>query len=173
MSELSEILNLINPDPSVLKKGRERQAAVWKGIEPDYLPLILSDSEVPELAVFSHYTLKEQFFDKEKMLAEQLKGLVGIAKANSDAQLSVRANLGVGVVATVFGLKPVFPQEDQMPWFLENPPKEMIAYRVSQMPKPKGSYQPRLNILNISEGGCRKILSFTVMTRRGRLTLLI
>jgi len=27
MSELSEILNLINPDPSVLKKGRERQAA--------------------------------------------------------------------------------------------------------------------------------------------------
>ena len=137
MSELSEILNLINPDPSVLKKGRERQAAVWKGIEPDHLPLLLSDSEVPELAVFSHYTLKEQFFDKEKMLAEQLKGLVGIAKANSDAQLSVRANLGVGVVATVFGLKPVFPQEDQMPWFLENPPKEMIAYRVSRIANAK------------------------------------
>jgi len=38
MPELEEIIDFINPDEKLLRKGRERQSAVWKGIEPDYLP---------------------------------------------------------------------------------------------------------------------------------------
>jgi len=49
MPELEEIIDFINPDEKLLRKGRERQSAVWKGIEPDYLPLILQETEAPEL----------------------------------------------------------------------------------------------------------------------------
>ena len=122
MPELEEIIDFINPDEKLLRKGRERQSAVWKGIEPDYLPLILQETEAPELNNFVHYTLKDQFFNKEKMILEQLKGLVGFAKAGGDAQFSIRANLGVGVVPSIFGLKPIFTQDDQMPWFVRMDP---------------------------------------------------
>lgn len=121
---LGILLALVDLD--VLSKGKERQSAIWHQEEPDYLPILLSDGETPELEGFTHWTLKEQFYDKEKMLLEQLKGLLGTAKAHSDAQLSIRVNFGVGIVPSIFGLQPIFLQEDQMPWFMGHLPKERI-----------------------------------------------
>jgi uroporphyrinogen-III decarboxylase len=127
-NDFEKVVDIIlnEADFNAIEKGKERQSAIWENREPDYLPLILSDWDTPELKGFKHWTLKEQFYDKEKMLLEQLKGLVGIAKTHSDAQLSIRVNMGVGIIPSVFGLQPVFPQDDQMPWFVGNLSKEEI-----------------------------------------------
>lgn len=128
MNDFEKVVDIIlnEADFNAIEKGKERQSAIWENREPDYLPLILSDWDTPELKGFKQWTLKEQFYDEEKMLLEQLKGLVGIAKTHSDAQLSIRVNMGVGIVPSVFGLQPVFPQDDQMPWFVGNLSKEEI-----------------------------------------------
>jgi len=125
---LEKLLDIIlnSTDFAALSKGRERQSAIWHNEEPDYLPLLLSDWATPELEGFKHWTIKEQFYAKEKMLAEQLKGLLGIAKSHSDAQLSIRVNMGVGILPSIFGLQVAFTQEDQMPWFVGHLPKEKI-----------------------------------------------
>lgn len=122
---VDEVLQLLKPEEEALQKGRERMAAVWRGEEPDYLPIILS-APVPEAKEFGHYNLAEQFHDPERMLVEQLWGLVGLSRAGSDAQLSVRANFGTGFLASVFGLRQeIFP--DKMPWLKQRLPKERIA----------------------------------------------
>ena len=119
-------LVLNSADWEAIDKGKERQSAIWENREPDYLPLLLTDWETPELQNFPHYTLKEQFYCKEKMLFEQMKGLVSIGKTHSDAQLSVRVNMGVGILPSIFGLQAVFPQDEQMPWFIGHLSKEEI-----------------------------------------------
>jgi len=120
---VEEVLRLLRPDREALSKGRERMASIWRGEEPDYLPIILS---APEAGNFAHYNLLKQFHDPEKMLVEQLWGLVGLARARSDAQLSVRANFGTGFLASIFGLEQeVFP--DKMPWLKKRLPKDRIS----------------------------------------------
>lgn len=114
-------------DAQAIKQGKGRQSAIWRNEETDYLPLLIFDSETPEISDLKHWTIKEQFFDKEKMLIEQLKSLIGVAKSHSDAQLSIRVNLGVGILPTIFGLQAVFTQEDQMPWFVGHLSKDEIA----------------------------------------------
>jgi len=124
-ASLEEVLELLRPDPEAMARGRERMASVWRGEEPDYLPIILS-APVPEEREFGHYDMVEQFRHPERMLVEQIWGLVGLSRACSDAQLSVRANFGTGFLASVFGLRQeVFP--DKMPWLKERLPKERIA----------------------------------------------
>jgi len=119
-------LQLLDPDPGIVEKGRKRQEAIWLGEEPDYLPLLLPGVKVPEAENYPHYNLKEQYYNKEKMLAEHLWGMISQARAKSDAQLSMRANFGTGFTATVFGLNQlVF--EDKMPWLKERLPKKKIA----------------------------------------------
>lgn len=127
--DLEKLLDIVlgSSDFGAIKVGRERQLAIWRNEKTDYLPILINNSETPELSGFKHWTLKEQFNDKEKMLTEQIKSLVGVAKSHSDAQLSIRVNMGVGILPSIFGLQAVFPREDQMPWFIGHPSKETIA----------------------------------------------
>src|SRR3989304_5891459 len=124
MNDIDKILDFLRPDLKVLEKGKERQGKIWRNEEPDFLPIILS-STVPERDKFPKYNLKEQFYDKEKMLIEHLLGIIGQCRANSDGQLAVRANLGTGFVPTIFGMEEsVF--EDKMPWIEKHLSKERI-----------------------------------------------
>ncbi len=143
-SIVDKILPLLNPDLEVVKEGRRRQEAIWEGYEPDFLPILIGGvknlfteagyyklkwnwsllfphgklrggMEIPEFDLFPHYNLKEQFYDKEKMLAEYLWALIAAARSKSDAQLSIRANHGVAIGASLFGAK-YQVLSDSPPW---------------------------------------------------------
>jgi uroporphyrinogen-III decarboxylase len=121
---LDKILELLELDDRAIVEGKERQDATWHNREVDYLPIIFA-GEVPEKKEYQCYNLKEQFFDKEKMLQEELWPVIAHSGSYSDAQLSLRANLGTGFVATVFGLEQeIF--EDKMPWLKKHLSKEEI-----------------------------------------------
>lgn len=104
---LDRIRKLLKPIDRVIAKGKERQENIWCNREVDYLPIVFA-VEVPEKEKNHSYNLKEQFFDKEKMLQEQLWPVIIHSRSHSAAQLSLRANLGTGFVPTVFGLEADF-----------------------------------------------------------------
>jgi len=123
---LSEVIGLIKEelDVKALEDGKKRQAAVWEGKEPDYLPLIFGAAN-PERDQYPKYDMKEQFFDPEKMLYEQLWGPLSVLRARSDAVPSIRVNFGTGFLCSVFGLnQQIFP--DKMPWLQEHLSKDAI-----------------------------------------------
>ncbi len=122
---LDKVLNLLGAEQAPLQSQRRRQAAVWRGEKLDYLPLLLAGGSTLERKNFPSYNLKEQFFDKEKMLYEQAWAALSTVRAGGDALPSVRANLGTGFLASVFGLEEeVFA--DKMPWLKEHLRKEEI-----------------------------------------------
>ena len=118
---IDELLTLLTEaiDPRLLEIGRRRQKAVWQGDTPDYAPLLLGYSQpftaglerldrryklaehhliggppCRELEQFPHYNLVQQYENPEKMLYESLWEMLGWARGHSDAQLSVRADVG-------------------------------------------------------------------------------
>lgn len=123
---VDDVLELLDPDPDRLAKGRERMVKVWRNEEPDHLPLLAGGATVPEREQFPHYTLEEQFSDKEKMLVGHLWGMISVARGIGDAQPTLRANFGVGFIPSLFGLKSTFTQPDQMPWVVGPLPQERI-----------------------------------------------
>ena len=125
---VDEILALLEPDVERLRKGRERMAQIWWNREPDVLPVLAGAGEVPERERYPHYTLEEQFDDREKMLVEHLWGMIGTARGTGDGQLTIRVNFGVGFIPSLFGLKSRFVQADQMPWVIGHLSREEIAH---------------------------------------------
>ncbi len=125
LSELEYVLELLQPDPERMELGRKRQGSVWRGEEPDYIPVTPPPIDVPEKEKFNSYNYKEQFYDPEKMLIMHLWELIGRARIPGDSQLSMRANLGTGFVPTVFGLNQLI-FEDKMPWLKEHLNKDII-----------------------------------------------
>jgi uroporphyrinogen-III decarboxylase len=115
VSEVDELLEMYQPSPGAVEAGRRRQEIVWQGKEADNLPIILRAPPRPERQKYPTYNLEECYYDADKMLASQLWGMIELADAQSDAVPSLRANTGVGTLATVFGCRnTVFP--DKMPW---------------------------------------------------------
>ncbi len=148
--QLNQMLDMLSVDTGRLEIGRRRQAAVWRGEVPDVVPILLGRSEsrqvpdrvgpqhlrlcehqlrggrpVPEYHEFDHYSLGEQFHDPRKMLIESLWDIIGWARTPSDAQLSLRPNFGVGLVASVFGCDTETAEND-MPWVTHRPAKEKL-----------------------------------------------
>lgn len=125
MYGIGDVLKLLRADLRILEKGKERHSKIWRNEDPDFLPIILSAGSLPERQNFPRYNMKEQFYDKEKMLIEHLWVLIVQCRANSDGQLSVRANLGTGFIPSIFGLN-VSIFEDKMPWIEKHLTKEEI-----------------------------------------------
>lgn len=149
-ADVNVVLDMLQVDEACLQQGRDRQAAVWRGEVPDRVPLLLGRSEsrqvadrvgpqylrlcehqlrggypVSEYHEYDHFTLREQFNDPRKMLIEALWDVIGWARTPSDAQLSLRPNYGVGIVASVFGCGTDMNEND-MPWVSRRPPKEVL-----------------------------------------------
>ena len=131
--KIKEVLGLLKPDFEVLEKGKQRQAAVGKSKPTDYLPLVINGVPVSEREKYCQhgkdycqYNHRERFYDKRKMLFEQIFGLISTSRSNSDAQLTVNTNLGAGFAPGILGLKQlVF--EDKEPWLQERLSKEKIS----------------------------------------------
>jgi hypothetical protein len=133
-SKIEEILDFIHPEEQILKKGKERQSAIGRNQETDYIPLLLSGTPVEEKQKYCQwynenycrYNLEEQFFDKEKMLFEQLFDLLSTARSLSDSQLTVQAKMGAGFLPSILGLKQrIFKEKD--PWLKERLTKKEIS----------------------------------------------
>jgi len=132
-SRIKKILSLLEPDFEVTEKGKQRQLLVGRNESTDYLPLLLQDVPVPERekycqpkTPYCQYNFKEQFYDKRKMLFEQLFGLISITRGNSDAQLTVSARMEAAFLLSVLELKQeIF--EDKDPWLQERLSKEEIS----------------------------------------------
>jgi len=109
--------------------AKRRQAAVFKGELPDKWPAVASSGLTPEQeAWLPNPNLEEAFHDSDMMLAQQLRGALAAANANSDAVPSLRANVGVGNLLSLFGLdQDVFP--DKMPW----PRQHLTKARISKL----------------------------------------
>lgn len=136
LEELQEVRR-----PGSEKIGRERISAIYEGKKSDYVP-ILVDTPAHFIDYTVDYSLKEQFFSKEKMLYAALKRMIEAARIDCDGQLCLRANLGTVLMPSLFGLNPVV-MEDNQPWCKEHLSKEEILHfhipddlsRVGLMPK--------------------------------------
>jgi len=132
-SKVEEVLDLLEPNFETLEKGKQRQGAVGKNKRTDYLPLIINGVLVPERERYCQhdkdycqYNHRERFYDKQKMLFEQIFGLISTFRGKSDAQLTASVNLGAGFAPSILGLKQlVF--EDKDPWLQERLSKEKIS----------------------------------------------
>jgi hypothetical protein len=107
--------------------ARARMAAVWENREPDYLPLIISGVVPEDLRVqLPRFNYKEAYYDPEKMLFNQLPGVLASAYSPGDNIPSVRADLGVGIFPTLLGaINSVFP--DIRPWITGHVSKQQLA----------------------------------------------
>ena len=125
-ANIEKMLELLQPDLDVLKKGRERQKFVWQNKEADYLPLLIGNMPVKERKGYPSYNKEERFYSKEKMLMEQTWGLISTARAGSDAQLCTPVDLGAGFIPSILGLEQmVFKDKD--PWLKDSLSKEEIS----------------------------------------------
>lgn len=133
-TQIKELLDLLYPDRQIIKTGKERQSAVERKCPTDYLPLLFSGTIVKEKQRYCHwnkeiycrYNFKEQFYDKQKMLFEQLFYLLSTARSRSDSQLSVNVKMGAGFLPSILGLKQkIFVEKD--PWLRERLSKEEIS----------------------------------------------
>ncbi|MDR1598317.1 MAG: hypothetical protein LBS11_00285 [Oscillospiraceae bacterium] len=103
-----------------------RQASVFMGGTGLDTPLLLS-AELTESqkAAFPDFNTKEAHNDLDRMLASQARSALTAMNAGMDAVPSVRANMGVGITASFFGVKPrLF--DDKMPWVTERVPKARL-----------------------------------------------
>lgn len=112
--------------PESEKIGKERISAIYQGKESDYVP-ILVDGPAHFINYTVDYSMKEQFFSKEKMLYATLKRMIEAAKIDCDGQLCLRVNLGIALMTSLFGLHPTVIEHNQ-PWCKEHLSKEEILH---------------------------------------------
>lgn len=127
MSISADMTRLLQGDYS---RAEAAQRALFEGCAPEERglpqPLLLSCPLTPEQAAFPGYNLKEIHFDSEKNLINGLKGAFSVKNGGREAVPSVRANMGCGIVAALFGLEPrLF--EDKMPWVQDRLTKEQLS----------------------------------------------
>lgn len=111
---IDKALSLIKSFQVDYQESIVRQERIWKNEKVDKIPLLLQPSSIKEMDDFPQYNLKECFYDKKKMLFQQLLKVLPVVKANSDAIPSIRANLGTVLLPSVFGLN-IRVFEDMLP----------------------------------------------------------
>lgn len=121
----TELLPMLRERRRHQADAASRQLSFWAGksAEP---PLLLSIAdELPEQRRLPLYDLAEIHCDSEKMFVRGLREALAVALADGDGVPSMRANMGCGIFATMFGLKQtVFP--DKMPWLTEHLTKKQL-----------------------------------------------
>ena len=106
------------------EQSAAQQLAVWGGTSKAP-PLLLCVNDAPEASSLPRHNTVETRDDAEKMLLAGLHDAIGARAAGMGAVPSVRANMGCGVYAALFGLTQAF-YEDKMPWLHERLSKEAI-----------------------------------------------
>ncbi len=114
MAVLSEYLEklekAIDPEHQKTSEDLTRRAVAYELVE--HLPLTINcpASDWPS------FTYKEIFHDKAKMLLAELAPVWVGANVRDDRVFTVRANYGVGAIASMFGCRVHLTEENAMPW---------------------------------------------------------
>jgi hypothetical protein len=108
------LLELIQPDPQILADGRRRMADMFHDRATDSLPILFS-APAPEDGIAWNKDMHRHVEEPDQMLYDQVAGLIGWARAGSDAQMSIRANTGTGTLCTAAGCKQLL-SEFGLPW---------------------------------------------------------
>ncbi|MEW6355712.1 MAG: uroporphyrinogen decarboxylase family protein [Planctomycetota bacterium] len=125
------MISLVQPDAAVLEQARKRFRRFASPKGSDYLPLILSTPvpEVPSKTDFNRpllFDYDEQLADLDKMLHEQLRGVIMLCRTRSDGIPSVSPRFGIGFLPSVFGVEQkVFA--DRPPWIKRHLSKDEIS----------------------------------------------
>ena len=119
------ILEALRNDIERSEKAAARQKAVWLKEKPDKHPLLLCCP----LSGLDEPNTKETHYNSEKMLRSGLIGAMAAVRGGADAVPSIRANMGCGIFATLFGIKQEL-FDDKMPWVLEHLTKDDL-YRMT------------------------------------------
>ncbi len=136
---MHSLLNSIDKKVRFREGGRELIAQTLRGEPIGQLPLIFWKTKHNGVSG-NDYNLKEQFYDKEKMLHGQLEEIDAVCANTFDAQLCVRPNFGTIFVPAMFGLEyKVF--NDKYPWIATHLDKKHI----------KNFRMPRLDELELME----------------------
>ena len=114
-----ELLPMLRERAQKHEKCARKQLRQWKG-DKGVCSLLLSVTDLPEIARLPVYNSEEIHYDPEKMFVNELRGALSTAFADGDAVPSVRANVGCGALCTLLGgLRQTF-FSDKMPWLLEH-----------------------------------------------------
>jgi uroporphyrinogen-III decarboxylase len=122
--EIDKLLKIIDQKKRIDSQGKDRIANVLENKEVDFLPLIFwrpRNIFVPGKT----YDMKEQFYDKEKMLYAHLEEIEKCAENTFDALLCLRPNFGTIFIPSMFGLKYKVPK-DTFAWITSHLTKEEI-----------------------------------------------
>lgn len=119
-TSVEDLIALVGADPARMARREARHRAVQHGEAGD-LPLLTGGplTEAQEAAFPPARDLGEEWERDEANLVNGLRGAAGMVASGSDATPAVRANFGVGIGATPFGVTyEHFP--DKMPWVTEH-----------------------------------------------------
>ena len=123
---LDDLKSYFEPDRHWLQRVRNFYAALFENRIPDELMIALPGHAAPGHEK-QRFNLREQYHDPLKMLYEHLRVMVARARTGQGAAVpTLRANLGTGFVASVFGIDQLI-FEDKMPWPQGHLEKEEIA----------------------------------------------
>ncbi len=115
---------LLEALPNTLR-AIKRQKDVWQGRKPDSQPILLSATPA-QTEDFPSYSAKEIHFDTEKMLLSGFKEMLSAIAGQRDAVPSLRANMGCGIIPTLFGVKQEL-FDDKMPWVVKHLDKKTLS----------------------------------------------
>ncbi|HOS44772.1 MAG TPA: hypothetical protein PK794_13870, partial [Armatimonadota bacterium] len=141
---LDDLLAMLEPDPRALEDGRRRMADVWHDRPTDSLP-ILFGAPAPE-GVSGGGDMRRHFEDDAQMLYDAVVGLLGVARAGSDMQLTIRADTGTGTFATVAGCE-LLPSEYALPWTTHLTREALQAFHPEEMTLAEAGVMPRVKRL--------------------------
>ena len=122
--EIEKLIKIINQKKRIDPQGKDRITNVLENKEVDFLPLIFwrpQNIYVPGKT----YDMKEQFYDKEKMLYAHLEEIEKCAENAFDALLCLRPNFGTIFIPSMFGLKYELPK-DTFAWITSRLTKDEI-----------------------------------------------
>ncbi len=92
------------------------QAEVWTGAKPERQPLLLTSDPGPQFCEdWPAFNYLEIHHSPDKMFSNGLREAALCARGGAEAVPSIRANMGCGIVPTMFGVRQQL-FEDKMPW---------------------------------------------------------
>ena len=123
---IKKAFDYIKSNDGYIQKAIDLQCAVWNGEKTDMPPLALSCNLTEEQQSWlPWYNFKEIHFDNEKMFINGLREVLCTLNGNYGRVPSMRANMGCGVVPSLFG-KQQRLFEDIMPWLVDHVKKQDI-----------------------------------------------
>jgi len=122
--KIKKLLKIVEEEKRIDPQGKDRIARVLENRKADVLPLIFwrpQNISVPG----KNYDMKEQFYDKEKMLFAHLEEIEECAENAFDAPLCLRPNFGTIFIPSMFGLKYKLPK-DTFAWITSHLTKDEV-----------------------------------------------